>query len=67
MAFLVNIIISVTLCYMLFLLQFPLLYWWVPLKLDFWEHENQSGLFVIWLIHIKLYMKKENKLAKNLG
>ena len=22
-------------------------YRWVPLKLDFWEHENQSGLLVI--------------------
>ena len=27
----------------------------------FWEHENQSGLLVIWLIYIKLYMKMENK------
>ena len=33
----------------------------------FWEHENQSSLLVIWFIYIKLYRKKENKLAKNLG
>ena len=26
-----------------------------------WEHENQSGLLVIWLIYIKLYRKKETK------
>ena len=29
----------------------------------FWEHENLSGLSVIWLIHIKLYKEKE-KMAK---
>ena len=38
----------------------------------FWEHENLSGLSVIWLIstkiYIKLYKEKENKiLAKNPG
>ena len=30
----------------------------------FWEHENQSGLLVIWLIYIKLYRKKETKFWK---
>ena len=30
----------------------------------FWEHENQSGLLVIWLIYIKLYRKMENKFWK---
>ena len=34
----------------------------------FWEHENQSGLSVMWLIYTKLYSKKEQKfLAKNSG
>ena len=34
----------------------------------FWEHENQSGLLVIWLIYIKLYRKKETKFwEKNPG
>ena len=37
-------------------------YRWVPLKPDFWEHENQSGLLVIWLIYIKLYRKKEKQI-----
>ena len=37
-------------------------YRWVPLKPDFWEHENQSALSVIWLIYIKLYRKKEEKI-----
>ena len=30
----------------------------------FWEHENQSGLLVIWLIYIELYRKMENKFWK---
>ena len=30
----------------------------------FWEHENQSGLLVIWLIYIKLYRKNETKFWK---
>ena len=29
-------------------------YRWVPLKPDFWEHENLSGLSVIWLIQLLL-------------
>ena len=37
-----------------------LLYRWVLLKPDFWEHENLSGLSVIWLINIKLYKEKRN-------
>ena len=32
----------------------------------FWEHEDLSGLLVIWLIYIKLYSKRK-KMAKNLG
>ena len=32
----------------------------------FWEHENQSGLLVIWLIYIKLYRKKETKFWKKI-
>ena len=39
-------------------------YRWVPLKPDFWEHENQSGLLVTRLIYIKLYSKMENKFWK---
>ena len=30
----------------------------------FWEHENQSGLLVIWLIYIKFYRKEETKFWK---
>ena len=43
----------------------PVMYRWVPLKPDFWEHENQSSLLVIWLIYIKLYRKREKKIGKN--
>ena len=32
----------------------------------FWEHDNISGLSVIWLIYIKLYKEKEKNLAKNI-
>ena len=32
----------------------------------FWEHESQSGLSVIWLIYIKLYRKKEEKILQNI-
>ena len=32
------------------------------LKSDFLEHENQSGVSVIWLIYIKCYRKKEEKI-----
>ena len=32
----------------------------------FWEHENQSGLLVIWLIYIKLYRKRETKFWKKI-
>ena len=42
------------------------MYRWVPLKPDFWEHENQSGLLVIWLIYIQLYRKKETKFWKKI-
>ena len=28
----------------------------------FWEHENQSGLLVIWLIYIKLNREKGNQI-----
>ena len=47
----------------LFMMKFEekYVYRWVPLKPDFWEHENQSGLLVIQLIYIKLYRKKETK------
>ena len=34
------------------------------LSRNFWEHENQSGLLVIWLICIKLYRKKEKNWQK---
>ena len=42
-------------------------YRWVPLKPDFWEHENLSSLSVIQLIYIKLYKEKEKNMAKNPG
>ena len=32
----------------------------------FWEHENLSGLSVIWLIYIKLYNKKETKFCQKI-
>ena len=35
------------------------MYRWVPLKPEFWEHENLSGLSV--LIYIKLYKEKQTK------
>ena len=32
----------------------------------FWEHENQSGLLVIWLIYIKLYRKRKPNFGKKI-
>ena len=31
----------------------------------FWEHENLSGLSVLWLIYIELYKEKEKNVGKN--
>ena len=48
------------------------MYRWVPLKPDFWEHENLSGSSVIWLINTNLHclmydFGKQSGLSGNLA